>query len=632
MIKWAPPPKLTISEWANQYRRLSAESSAEPGKYSSTKAPYQTGIMDAVSDAKVWRVVWMACSQVGKSEILNNINGYYMHYEPCPMMIVQPTLQMAEKYSKDRIAPMIRDTPVLRKLFNLKSRTGDNTLLHKIWPGGNLSLTGANSPASLASSIKKVIMADEIDRYPESAGDEGDPLTLAIKRSATFYNRKIIITSTPTIESISRIKKLWNESDQRRYYVKCPHCKELLVFKWEQIDWDKVTNDPKTAMYICQECTAIIEDHQKMWMMAPENGAKWIAEKPFNGTAGFHINELYSPWRRWWEIVRDYLEAAKNPATLKAWINTTLGETFEEKGDAPEAKRLYTRREEYKAQVPMGALFLTCAIDIQKDRAELQIYGWGRNKERWSIDNRLIMGAIEKDEVQDELDKLLYETFEHEAGNTMMLSVVGIDSGYATQKVYDWARRHPPNRVLVLKGTDHQASIISSGKPVEIKKNGKRINKGVKVWTVGTHLGKSELYGSLKMDLPTEEDLAKRGGRYPEGFIHFPMHYDESYFKQLTAEALIPRTVRGFTKYVWVKIDPRNEALDTSVYNRACASYYGFDRFTDSQWSRLEEALGVEKGMVTLERGKKSQPVGSSIRRNESRGKNIIKSSGFISR
>jgi phage terminase large subunit GpA-like protein len=595
MLKWTPPPRLTISEWANKFRKLSAESSAEPGDYSTDKAPYQKGIMDAITDRYTELVVFMAGSQLGKSEIENNTAGFFMdpvNGEPSPILIVQPTIQMAEDYSKDRIFPMIRDTPALRKFFKLKSRSGDNTLLHKRFPGGNLSLIGANSPASLASKPKRVLLADEIDRFPKSAGDEGDPFTLAVRRTATFLNRKIIAVSTPTIKGHSRIEALYESSDKRRYHVPCPHCKVKIVFQFGRLNWEKDAAgnyDPKTVRYLCNNCDAIIEETDKNEML---RCGEWIAEKPFTGTAGFHLNELYSPWRKWAEIVKDFLEAKKSPHTLKAWINTSLGETFEERGEAPEYAIVYQRREDYPAQVPARALFLTAGVDVQKDRIEIQVFGWGKNKERWVIDNRVIPGNTQFDEPWLKLDEMMSESFEHESGNNLMIRVLAIDSGFLAQRVYDWARKYPANRVLVVKGVEHQQSIISTPKALDIKRDGKKVRRGMKVWTVGTDMAKSELYGLLKATMPTDEEIKARGGLFPSGFIHFPKadFCDENYFKQLTAEALIPRTVRGFTKYIWVKVHERNEALDTAVYNRAAASFIGIDRFNEAQWDQLASA------------------------------------------
>lgn len=592
MGEWAPKPKLTVTQWANRYRKLSAESSAAPGDYNSDNAPYQAGPQDAVSDRRTEMVVLMWGSQLGKSEIENNICGYFMAQEPSPILILQPTIEAAEDYSKDRIFPMIRDTPVLRKLFDLFSRSGSNTLRHKLGKNGcNVTLVGANSPAGLASRPKKVLLGDELDRFPRSAGEEGDPWTLAERRLATFLDRIKIAVSTPTVKGQSKIEELWEASDKRRYFIECPHCKERVTFQFRRLSFDP--QNPKDVSYLCQECDAEIDEKMKMFLL---RGGKWIAEKPFEGIAGFHLNELYSPWRKWAEIVKDFLVAKKSPHTLRAWTNTSLAELWEEKGDAPEYKRLYERREKYKAQVPGGALFLTAGVDLQKDRIEVQIVGWGRNGERWLIDYRILWGEIQLDKPWNELDEILNEYFEHESGNTMMIKVMAIDTGTFTQRAYNYIRKKPSSRVLAVKGRPDGHTIIAASKSTEMKKDGRKVPRGLKLWLVGTGVAKTELLGCLKVEKPTDEELVMSDGQFPSNYHHFPLggegaySANETYFQQLTAEALIQRTEKGITRMVWVQLQDRNEGLDTAVYARAAAEYYGISRFKEKNWLELEAA------------------------------------------
>jgi len=595
MAAWELKPKLTVTQWANKYRKLSVESSAAPGDYNSDNAPYQAGPQDAASDRRTEMVVMMWGSQLGKSEIENNICGYYLEHDPSPILILQPTIEAAEDYSKDRIFPMIRDTPVLRALFNLKSRSGNNTLRHKhARNGANLTLVGSNSPSGLASRPKKVLLGDELDRFAKSAGEEGDPWTLGERRLATFLDRKKIAVSTPTLKGASKIEELWEASDKRRYFVDCPSCKEKITFDWKRIWFDP--EDPKSATYLCQNCDSEVDERFKMDLL---RGGEWIAEKPFNGIAGFHLNELYSPWRRWWEIVKDFLIAKKNPNTLRAWINTSLAETWEEKGDSPEWKTLSARREVYSAQVPGRVLFLTAGVDLQKDRIEVQVVGWGRNGERWLVDYRIFWGSIETEAPWKQLDQALEEIYDHESGNEMKISVMAVDSGTFTQRAYKWVRTKPSNRVIAVKGIPDGVALINSSKSTDMKKDGQKVPRGLKLWLVGTGIAKTELLGVLKIDRPTVEELAGNGGVFPENYCHFPLGGEgfftasDTYFQQLTAEALIPRTVKGVTRYVWVQLQDRNEALDTMVYARAAASFFGMDRFKDRHWAQFEEIYGV---------------------------------------
>ena len=324
-----PPTDLTVSQWADQKRVLSAEASSESGKFYTNRAEYQRGIMDAFSDPHVEDVVCMTSAQIGKTEILNNIVGFFIDQDPSPMLVLQPTVDMAQAYSKDRLAPMVRDNPCLRdKVKDPKAKDSGNTILHKTFSGGHITIVGANSPSSLASRPIRIVLCDEVDRYPESAGGEGDPINLAKKRNTTFWNKKNALFSTPTIKGLSRIESAYEQSDKRKYYVKCPHCNFEQTLMWGQVKWED--SDPSTAYYECADCRAQLNDTDKINMVKT---GRWIAENPFNGIAGFHINELYSPWRKFADTVKDFLNSKKDTEKLKTWVNTALGETWEEQGD-----------------------------------------------------------------------------------------------------------------------------------------------------------------------------------------------------------------------------------------------------------------------------------------------------------
>lgn len=585
-----PPPKLKVSEWADRERRLSPEASAEPGKWHTDRAPFQREIMDAVNDIFTYRIVVMCSAQVGKTEILLNTLGYYMENDPAPTLFIQPTLDMAEGFSKDRLAPMFRDTPCLQnKVRDNRQKQSNNTLLHKKFPGGHITLAGANSPSSLASRPIRIVLCDEVDRYPKSAGHEGDPVSLAEKRTTTFFNSKVLLMSTPVTKGDSKIESEYEASDKRRFYVPCPHCRHKQVLKWGNITWDK--DNPEDVHYRCEHCDVLIEEKYKEQMI---RDGVWRAEKPFKGVAGFHLNELYSPWSSWKKIVREFLKVKNNPETLKTWVNTTLGETWEEKGDVPDYERLYERREDYKiGTLPDGVLFLTCGVDIQGDRLEAEVVGWGRGKESWSIEYRVMYGSPQETEVWRQLDKLISEQYLFEDGRTLPIQITAVDSGYSTQEVYNYCRKYPSNRVIAIKGSETMRVPIGPGSAVDLRVGGRRHARGFKVFPVGVNVLKSELYGWLK--LPKPED----GKPFTNGYCHFPQ-YDMEFFKQLTAEKLIKRTVRGYSKYSWEKTRPRNEALDRRVYARAAASFYGMDRWQEHHWNTIANQLG-SKTQKTLE-------------------------------
>lgn len=381
-----PPPELTLSQWADRYRMLSAESSAEPGRWHTDKAPYQREIMDAIGDAHIRRVVIMCAAQLGKTELLLNILGYFMAYAPAPILVMQPTLDMGQTFSKDRLAPMIRDTPVLRGLVDVKSRYAGNTILKKNFPGGHITIVGANSATGLASRPIKVLLADEVDRYPGSAGTEGDPLSLAQKRQTTFWDKKTVMVSTPVIKGHSRIETEYNQSTREEWNVPCPECGHYQPFVWANLIFDP-DDLQKEIVYKCERCGCVANEYR--WKQQSQQG-RFVAENPGAETRGFHLNTLASTFCGWKEIVQKFIVAKEqldqgNPEGMKVWVNTELGETWEERGEQVEDTELFNRREIYDAVVPEEVLVLTAGVDVQDDRFEVEIVGWGVGKESWGI-------------------------------------------------------------------------------------------------------------------------------------------------------------------------------------------------------------------------------------------------------
>ena len=416
LSKLRPPPPLTVSQWADRYRVLSAESSAEPGRWHTEKAPYQRAIMDAIGDPHVRSVVVMSAAQIGKTDafILNPL-GYYMDYAPCPVMCMQPTLDMGQTLSKDRIAPMIRDTPRLTGLVDTKSRYAGNTVMKKNFPGGHITIVGANSPSSLASRPIKVLLADEIDRYPKSAGTEGDPLDLAKKRQTTFWDYKTVMVSTPTIKGDSRIEDAYLLSTQEEWNVPCPECGAYQPFLWENVKFDKDDLD-KGIGYVCRECGCVSNEYR--WKEQGKYG-KYVAANPGAESRGFHLNTLASTFVGWKEIVTKFIEAKialdhGNPEQMKVWVNTELGETWEERGIQLEDIELFNRREIYAAEVPDDVLYLTAGVDVQDDRFEVEVVGWGEGTESWGVRYQKIFGDMLSDQVWGDLDNFLLRTWHTE--------------------------------------------------------------------------------------------------------------------------------------------------------------------------------------------------------------------------
>lgn len=509
--------------------------------------------MDCITDGAVRRVVLMKGAQVAYTEIINNCAGYFMDQDPCPILVIQPTIEMAEAWSKDRLAPMLRDTPALSgKVKDPRSRDSGNTLRQKVFPGGRLNIIGANAPAGLASRPIRVVLADEVDRYPVSAGTEGDPLSLASKRQLTFWNRKTIIGSTPTIKAASVVEREYEASDKRRLFCPCPHCDHPQVIRWEQVRWEK--NDagahvPETAQYVCEECGAIWSEPERQAAIA---AGTWKAEKPFAGTAGFHIPGLLSPWLTLEDIVREFLAAKDDPQLLQVWVNTVLGETWEESAEKVDGTALVNRGEAYDEEtLPVAVQALTAGVDTQGDRLEVQIIGWGAREESWVVAYHVLHGDPAQGAVWKELDQVLLESYRREDGQALRVRSTCIDfGGNHGAHVLSFCRTRRARRVFAIKG-------VAGPKPIWPRRSSKTKTND-QIFVIGVDTAKDAIYGRLRIKEPGP------------GYIHFPSTdaFDQAYFDQLTSEKVMTRHREGRPYRVWVPVrqGARNEALDTFVY------------------------------------------------------------------
>ncbi len=554
MAVFRPPPRLSVSQWADQFRQLSREASSEPGQWRTARAEYQRAILDAISDPLTHTVVVMSCAQVGKSEMLLNGIGFHIAQDAAPILFLQPTVEMAETFAKDRIAPLVRDTPCLTRLIaEPLSRSGGNTILHKQFVGGHLTLAGANSPASLASRPVRIVFADEVDRYPPSAGTEGDPVTLARARTKTFWNRKFVLTSTPTIRGVSRIEQAYEESDQRIYEVPCPHCATGQRLMWANVKWPAGRADD--AAYHCVECGAAWSDAQRL---AAIRKGEWIAREPFRGVAGFHLNELCSPWSRVADMARSFVEAkaSRSQERMRAWINTTLGETWEQDGEKVDDAGIAARVESWTGE-PDGVLVRTAGVDVQDDRLEVEIVGWGVDEESWSLAYHVIFGDPSGPALWADLDRLLLD---------MKPAAVCVDSGgHHTQAVYKFCRERLRRRVYAIKG------MAGPGRPVWPKRSSKGMAGKAVLFLVGVDAAKDQVFAHLK--------LSTAG----PGYCHFPESRDERYFAGLSSETVVTKYSKGFPVREYRKrAGVRNEPLDCRVYGYAALMSLNIRR-----WSAL---------------------------------------------
>jgi len=586
-----PPPRLDLSVWADEKYVLPV---GDPNAGRWHSLPYQRGILDAISDPAIERVTWMKSARVGYTKCFCAAVGYFIEHDPCPILVVQPTEGDAEKHSKEDLAPMLAEVPVLRGLVaDAKTRDSSNTILYKVFKGGSLLLVGANSPRGFRRTSRRVVIFDEVDGYPESAGGEGDPIELGIRRSEYYWNRKILLGSTPKIAGRSAIERQFIAGDQRRYYVPCPSCGEYQVLRFPNLKWPK--DRPERAYMVCQANGCVIEHAAKREMV---EAGQWRAEQPAHFTehnrhASFHLwaGYSYSPNATWGQLAAEFVTAtAGGPETLKTFVNTVLGETWQDRGEAPDWERLMRRKEAYAiGTAPAGALFLTAGVDVQKDRVVYEVVGWGRGKRSWSIDYGILPGDtadLEKGP-WPKLDALLARGFPHDGGVELRIRTLAVDSGYNTQTVYSWARTHPMSQVIAVKGQTLGGVLIGAPTAVDVSDRGRKLRRSYKVWPVVGAIAKSELYGFLRLELPTD------GGPPPPGFCHFP-EYGEDYFRQLTAEQLVPhKTARKFIVLQWEPIPGReNHVLDARVYARAAAAVLGLDRFRESDWLALEAGVG----------------------------------------
>lgn len=585
---WRIPPVVTVDQWADQHRMLSSKAAAEPGPWRTDRVPYSREIMQVLSaNHPAERIVFMKSSQVAGTEIGNNWIGSVIATQPAPMLCVAATVEMAELWSKQRLAPMIQDAKVLReKISPARSRDSGNTTLLKDYPGGTLRLTGANSPASLASMPAKYLFLDETDRFEQEVGDEGDPITLAERRTTTFTRRKIFLVSTPTVLGISRITKEYEASDQRRYYVHCPDCGGAQYLKWANIKFDKTARPIKEAHYVCEHCGVLIAEHHKTTML---QGGKWIATYPEREIVGFHINALYCPvglGKSWAEMAEWFLTVKDDPTKLKGFINTGLGEAWDNTADRLKASQVQSLAEDYELRtIPKGCLILTAGVDVQGNRVEVQVVGWGRRETAWAIDYLAIDGDPSQPEIWQQLADYIAKPFVNQYGVPMRILMHAVDSGFATHEVYNYCRHNRHRGAFPTKGwsTPHKP-IIGRPSPMDVNWRGKTIKHGVDLYNIGADTAKSALYARFL----AAESLPPEARQ-----VHFSKQLSEEYFKGLTCE------VYDIEKGKWYNPPgARNEPLDTFVgaYAAALHPRIRLHVMKDHEWQAIEEKIQPAMG------------------------------------
>lgn len=579
-----PDPDLTVSDWAEQHRVLPAESGAHPGPWRNAMVPYLKEVMDCLSPSHPCHTVtFKKSAQVGGTEAGTNWLGFIIDASPGPTLVVHPTVDAGKGWSREKLQPSLEASPRLRrKVVEQKSRDGGSTGNFKKFPGGFVVITGANSSAALRQKSIRYVLKDDWDDWPFDVDGQGDPDKMADARQIAFHSSGLAKTfqvSTPTIKALSRVEAAYEASDQRKFFLPCPHCGHEQVLVWRNLKFSKEA--PHNAEYLCEECGVLIAHHHKRQMLAQ---GRWIATKPGPGRQpGFAINALYSPFTTWDKMVEAFIDAKDDPAKLKTWVNLWLGEAWEERGDAPQWQALMARREPFKlGTVPPGGLVITCGVDVGKTYLHYEVVAWGVGKTSWSIDYGQIPGDVTKLEVWQKLSEVLERRYPDAFGNLRRIEMTAVDSGAFSSFVYAWARGR--YTVMAVKGEDGASRpALGLAKDVDVTHRGKRKRRGLKLYLVGSWPLKSEFYANLRKEGP-------RDGKpdFDVGYCHFSEGHDEEFFKQLTAEAFIVREKNGKPYGEWIKKGP-NHALDARIYAMAAAEHpmIRLSQKTVADWQRI---------------------------------------------
>ncbi len=602
LVRLNPPEDLTVSQWAERFRVLSSESSAEPGTWRNGRTKYLVDVMDAFTDPKIRRIVMVAASQVGKSEFINNCIGYIISQDPGSILFIQPTTIDAREYSKLRIGPMLRDSPTLAKLIDAaRSKEVYNSLLQKSYPGGILTLTGSTEAHALASKPIRYVFGDERDRWATSAGTEGDPWSLAMARQKTFYNAKAVEVSTPTVKGASNIERSYARGTMERWKTQCPHCGQYHEIQWKDIRYSydesfvhgEITYNVMEVSYLCPGCGALSDE-----ITMKRQPARWEADNPsalINGIRSFWLNAFVSQWESWKDIVTQFLDAKGDSKKLQVVYNTCFGQLWENRGDMETEEGMMARREDYgiredgsPVELPDGVLVITAGIDTQDDRMEYEIVGHGHFGETWGLEKGIIMGRPDSDEVWESLDKMVFTRQMHFAdGIPLRVARSFVDEGgHFTQEVRQRCRDRQRMNVFCIKGMAGEDRPYTA--PPKKQKIVIRQRYIGECWQyqLGVDAGKQVIMDNLRVKTP--------GSRY----CHFPKRddYGPAFFSGLLSERLTYDANKKHP-WQWVKIPghERNEALDCRNYaNAAFKSMPANLDAIDAQLKRLRK-LPVEQ-------------------------------------
>lgn len=575
-----PPAKVDYLEWAKVNIVFTKRESPEPGPYNPDRFSYFGEVLRALSPADPCRIVTLAKSaQLGGTVLANVFTGGSLDMDPGDLLYVHPTENNAERWSKMKLSPMLKGTASLKAIFPQRSRDGGDSVLYKERSDGlgAILISGANSPASLSQVTVGRQVQDDLSKWePNSAGD---PEVQADSRSRAISFAKIFKISTPLVMPGCRITTSYEAGSQEKLFVPCPHCSHMQTLDWENMLSNLDEARPDYAVFSCVECGCDIEEHHRSRMLA---GAEWRAANPkmLRQHRSFYIWSAYSFLQSWKQIAFEWFKAKGDPAKEQAFLNDTVGQAYKAQGESPPWEGLRDRAERdghRRGTVPDWALLVTMGLDCQDNRVEWQVVGFGRNSRRAIVDHGVVPGHIGEPATRDMLDALVDQTWPDQAKRRVPIKLSGIDGNYHTEDVWGWARRHPPSRVIMVRGVGRETAPLLERVRKELDNLGRALRYSSRFYNFATSTLKMSLYRNLAKTDPEEP-----------GYVAIPSGLDEEFYRQLTSERRVAVKKFGFTAWRWKKDDGQaNEALDTHLQAETAANKLGLRGMPDATWDAL---------------------------------------------
>lgn len=576
----SPREKLTLSEWSERFLHVPKGLSHYSGPWKNSMVPHLVEPMNAITDPSIHTVSVNGPAQIAKTSLFLAAIGYFMHWIPAPILLAMPTDALVESFCKERLNPTIRESPVLSELMDIDAkRESANKLNEKIFPGGSLYVGSGSTATTFVQRARRLVIGDDLDQLAVTVKNQGDPVTLLKKRTETFPNRKHLFGSSPTDEN-SHIVRLWRQGDRRIAKLPCPECGEFQPIAYERFEYEHEGGYvlEGSVFYPCVKCSFKIPESKADFMRA---GIKYEAQRPCKGHASFWISggSFEAGWKPWRDILQEGLEAKDNQESLRAYYNTTLARVWENRREVPPWEIMAAREKNFdRGKIPMEASVLTLGCDVQHDRLEVLLCGWGKNRHRYVIEHFIFGGDPGNESTWAPLKNLIRQSWPA----PLLSTAIDCGDGNTSPHVYRFVREMASDRVIAVKGSSrYMETYIDTARHLDLRLDGKRESSGVKVWLSGTGFIKSELYSAYRLEASDPP---------PKGFIFFANGFPEEFYKQAVSETLSAQRIAGSIRHRWVKIRERNEVLDLLVLTTAAAASRGWHTWTDQEWDRLDRA------------------------------------------